>query len=76
VLAAVAWLNLGGDQAVAGLLVTLVASVLGATVALTSRRLQPYATGFLIASGVMPIVLGGACIGLIAVIAGSQSHAP
>ncbi len=71
-LAAVGWFTLGGDHAVTGLLVTLVAAIVGATVALVSERLQPYAAGFLIASGVMPIVLGGACIGLIAVVMGSH----
>ena len=70
--AVVVWFRFGGDQLLTGLVLTLGASILGATAALTSERLRPYATGFLIASGVLPIVLGGACIGLIAVLAGAH----
>ena len=72
VVATLLWFRFGGDQLLTGLVLTLGASVLAATAALASERFRPYATGFLIASGVLPIVLGGACIGLIAVVTGSH----
>jgi hypothetical protein len=43
--------------------------VVVATVALVSERWRPYATGFLLALGLSAVILGGACIGLIALVA-------
>ncbi|MGW5237900.1 hypothetical protein ACWEOW_03115 [Monashia sp. NPDC004114] len=44
----------------------MVLAVVGSTLAMFSPRFRPYAVGFLIAVGLVIIVVGGACIGLIA----------
>jgi hypothetical protein len=41
-------------------------AVVGSTFAMFSSRIRPYAAGFLIAVAVVIIVVGGACIGIIA----------
>jgi hypothetical protein len=47
-------------------------AIVGATVALASEQVRSYAAGFLIAVALVTIVVGGACVGLIAILAQGQ----
>ncbi len=47
-------------------IIGFVLAVVASTLAMFSARFRPYAVGFLIAVGLVIIVIGGACIGLIA----------
>jgi hypothetical protein len=49
----------------------LLLAVVLATVAMVSERMRPYAAGFLLGLGIVAVVGGGACIGLIAIVSAS-----
>jgi hypothetical protein len=59
-------LSLGDVNAFGYLLVFALASIVGATIAVVSPRLRPYAVGYLIFWGASLVVLGGLCVVLVA----------